>query len=78
MCAGVVLVFSYVVGEMFKEYCLLIVGWCVCCAFCLDDGVLCGVWMGACCLCNDWVGIVFGGCVGVDADVVLCVCNVCC
>ena len=30
---------------------------------CLDDGVVCGAWFGVCCLCCDWVGIVFGECV---------------
>ena len=43
------------------------------CALCLGNGVVCNVWLDACCLCGDLVGIQFGDCVCVCVP--LC-CNV--
>ena len=30
---------------------------------CFNDGVVCRISMGACCVCGDWVDMVFGDCV---------------
>ena len=63
VCAVVVLVFLCVVWDVFEECCLLIIAWCVVCALCLDDVVVCGVGWVLIVGVGDWVGIVFGDCV---------------
>ena len=53
--------------------CGLFIGGCLC----GDDGVVCSIWMGACCWCGDWVDIVFGDMrrlISVDGVLVIDVC----
>ena len=41
---------------------------CLVCTLCLEDRVVCGGWLGACWLCSDWVGVMFGDCVCVGGE----------